>query len=55
MFGTVGIPELLVVAFILVLLFGAKKVPELMKGVGQGIYQLKKGLTHKGDEEDGPN
>lgn len=47
MFGTVGIPELLIIGFILVLLFGAKKVPELMGGVGKGIKELKEGLRER--------
>lgn len=45
--GTIGMPELLVIGFILVLLFGAKKLPELMKGMGQGIRELKDGLSSK--------
>lgn len=44
--GTVGIPELLIIGFLMVLLFGAKKVPQLMRGVGQGIKELKDGITH---------
>lgn len=42
-------PELIVIALVVVLLFGGKKIPDLMKGVGQGINQFKKGM--KGDEE----
>ena len=42
MFG-LGTPELLLIAFIVVLLFGAKKIPELMKGVGKGVKSFKEG------------
>jgi sec-independent protein translocase protein TatA len=37
-----GGPELIVVAIILLLLFGGKKIPQLMKGIGQGINEFKK-------------
>ena len=47
--GTVGVPELLIVAFILILLFGAKKLPQLMTGIGQGIRGLKDGIEDKED------
>ena len=52
MFGTLGLPELIVIGFILCLLFGAKKVPQLMKGVGQGIHELKKGVLGGGEKEE---
>jgi sec-independent protein translocase protein TatA len=45
--GTVGVPELLIIGFILVLLFGGKKVPELMSGIGKGIKGLKDGIEEK--------
>ncbi len=44
-----GMTEILIIAFIIILLFGAKKLPELAKGIGSSIKQFKKGL----DEEDG--
>ena len=43
MFG-LGTPELLVVVLLLVLFFGAKKIPELMRSLGQGISEFRKGL-----------
>lgn len=42
-------PELLIIGIIVLLLFGGRKIPELMKGIGQGIGQFKKGM--KGTEE----
>lgn len=39
-----GTNELLIVALVVILLFGGKKIPELMRGVGKGIGELKKGI-----------
>lgn len=38
--GMPGGPELLVIVFIVLLLFGGKKLPELMKGLGKGIREF---------------
>jgi len=39
-----GFPEILVVALIVLLLFGGKKIPELMKGLGKGVKSFKDGI-----------
>ena len=49
MFG-LGLPELVVVFVILFLLFGAKRVPELASGLGQGIRIFKKSLSEDPNE-----
>jgi sec-independent protein translocase protein TatA len=49
MIGGIGIWELLLIFGILVLLFGAKKLPEIGKGLGEGIRSFKDALT--GNEE----
>jgi sec-independent protein translocase protein TatA len=49
---TIGFPELLVVLGVAVLLFGGKKIPELAKGLGQGIRNFKTAL--KGEPEKPP-
>jgi sec-independent protein translocase protein TatA len=41
MFG-LGTPELLIIGLALVLMFGARKIPELMRGLGSGIKEFKK-------------
>ena len=43
MFG-LGMQEVLFIAFIVLLLFGGKKIPELMKGLGQGVKSFKDGM-----------
>lgn len=53
--GSVGFPEILVVLLIVLLLFGAKKIPELMKSFGKGVRSFKDGMngTGDGDGKDG--
>ncbi len=41
----IGWPEILLVALIVLLLFGAKKIPELMKGLGKGVKSFKDGMN----------
>jgi len=48
---SIGFPELLVILGVAVLLFGGKKIPEVAKGLGEGIRNFKTAL--KGDEETG--
>ena len=48
MFG-LGTKEIVIIAVIIVLLFGAKKVPELAKGVGQAVRHIRNGFK---DDED---
>ena len=45
-----GIPELLVIALLILLLFGGSKIPELMHGLGKGIRSFKKGLNDINDD-----
>ena len=42
MFGNIGLPEILIILLVVILLFGAKKIPELAKGLGQGLKEFKK-------------
>ena len=48
--GNIGAGELLVVALIILLVFGGAKIPELMKGLGKGVKNFKDGM--KDIEED---
>ena len=42
---TIGWAEVLLIALIVLLLFGAKKIPELMKGLGKGVKSFKDGMN----------
>ena len=44
MFG-LGLQEIVVIALIVLLLFGGKKIPELMKGLGKGVRSFKDGMN----------
>ena len=48
--GNLGTPEIVIIAIVVLLLFGGKKIPELMKGIGKGIKNFKEGV--KGIEDD---
>jgi sec-independent protein translocase protein TatA len=41
MFGRLGLPEILIILFIVILIFGANRLPELGRGVGRGIRNFK--------------
>ena len=41
--------EILVLAFVVLLLFGGKKIPELMKGLGKGVKSFKEGMNEVTD------
>lgn len=45
LFGSFGWPEILVIALIVLLLFGGKKIPELMHGMGKGVKSFKDGMN----------
>ena len=50
MFG-LGIQEILIIAFIILLLFGGKKIPEMMRGLGRGVKSFKDGMK-EGDKSE---
>ncbi|MDT7907193.1 MAG: twin-arginine translocase TatA/TatE family subunit [Candidatus Calescibacterium sp.] len=47
----IGFQELLIIFLIIALLFGAKKIPELAKGLGQAMREFKKGMRDDSEEE----
>lgn len=46
----IGWTEVLVIALVVLLLFGGKKIPEMMKGLGEGVRSFKEGLREVDDE-----
>lgn len=52
MFGGIGIPELLLIFGILLLLFGARKLPEIGRGLGEGIRSFKNSLSGEEEKEE---
>jgi sec-independent protein translocase protein TatA len=51
--GNLGATEILLILLVVVLLFGGRKIPELMKGIGQGMKEFKK-ASRLEDETDKP-
>ena len=43
--GGIGMQEVLLIALIVLLFFGGKKIPELMKGLGKGVRSFKEGMN----------
>ena len=56
-FGNIGLSELIVILAVVLLLFGAKRIPEVMRSFGKGVSEFKKGIRElendiqKSDEE----
>ncbi len=48
--GPLGTPEIIIIAFAILLLFGGKKIPELMKGIGKGVKNFREGVKGIEDE-----
>ncbi|WP_295936115.1 twin-arginine translocase TatA/TatE family subunit [uncultured Alistipes sp.] len=44
--GNIGAGEVILIALIVLLLFGGKKIPELMKGIGKGVRSFKDGMNN---------
>lgn len=47
----IGATEIILISAIILLIFGGKKVPELMKGMGKGVKSFKEGLNEPSEEE----
>lgn len=50
--GGLGMSEVLVIALVVLLFFGGKKIPELMKGLGKGVRSFKEGMNNVEKEVD---
>lgn len=52
--GGLGMQEVLLIALVVLLFFGGKKIPELMKGLGKGVHSFKQGLEEAKAEMNKP-
>ena len=50
MFGNIGLPEILIIFLIILIFFGAKKIPDIAQGMGKGIREFKKAVKDVGDD-----
>ena len=53
-FMGIGTGELIVIMLVVLLLFGGRKIPELMRGIGKGIRSFKEGMNEVKEEIDKP-
>jgi sec-independent protein translocase protein TatA len=51
MFGHFGWQEILLILLIIILLFGATRIPSIMKSMGKGVREFKKGISAEDDEK----
>lgn len=49
--GIIGMQEILLIAIVVLIFFGGKKIPELMRGLGQGVKSFKEGMKDDLTEE----
>ncbi|MCQ2375650.1 MAG: twin-arginine translocase TatA/TatE family subunit [Salinivirgaceae bacterium] len=54
LFMGLGLPEIIFIALVVLLLFGGKKIPELMKGLGKGVRSFKDGMNGTDDSKNEP-
>lgn len=52
--GKIGATEIILILAIVLLIFGGKKIPELMKGIGKGVKSFKEGMNEGDDEKSNP-
>lgn len=52
-FMNLGTGEIVIIVFVVLLLFGGKKIPELMRGLGKGVRSFKQGMNEVSDEING--
>lgn len=48
--GNIGTTEIIIIALIILLLFGGRKIPEMMRGIGKGIRSFKEGMKDINEE-----
>jgi len=53
--GKLGVTEIILILAIVLLLFGGKKIPELMRGIGKGVKNFKDGMKDNGENTNPDN
>ncbi len=53
--GVVGPWQIIIIALVILLLFGGKKIPELMKGLGKGVKSFKEGINEVEEQLEAPS
>jgi len=48
--GAIGMPQIILIVVVVLLIFGGKKIPELMRGLGSGIKEFKDASKEEGEE-----
>lgn len=49
--GVIGWPQIIIIILAIIILFGGKKIPELMRGIGQGMKEFKKATKPENEKE----
>ena len=52
---SLGMPEIVIIALVVLLLFGGKKIPEMMKGLGKGVKSFKEGMNELDSVDEQPS
>lgn len=52
--GRIGTTEIILIVIVILVLFGAKRIPQLMRGLGSGVSEFKKGMRGEVDEDKAP-
>ncbi len=55
MFGNLGTPEIILIALVVLVLFGAKRIPEFMQGLGKGVREFRKAAKDIQEEIEKPD
>ena len=55
MFGSLGVGEIILIVLVLLILFGAKRIPDLAQGIGKGLKEFKNALKNVENEVNNPD